>query len=886
MSAELYKSLREHIESKPDSLAFARLSEILYESGNQDAAFTLLEKGLEQNPSYLTGYLVLGRLHLSTGDLEKALSIYRKALEFDPYDLAALNALVIIELKKGNFAAVAAHLLQILSIDPTNNTAYDILLSNWGKIDEALPELTMILEEELPSIEVENIGGGEFSLIGTEPNFEIKSLPLIIRTVPEELGALDQLSMSSAAIEPVQLSEIEEDFGDLVEIDEIFKAFEAPVEKQPSVTEELEPIEEIQAPQVEELESVQLEQPEIDFDLREESFKTSPSPQVETKDEEVPIPSVKPESITEELMDLDWGFDETSIDKPEEPQVVESSSVETTAEPEIEVAEPKVSIEEPEIVEPLEKPDEIEIPTIAEELEAIIAEPQLDKVETATGITEVEEKIPGAETAAVAEPQVDIEQRDFDAEAAKLGIPENVFGLPELDEAPQAETPVEPAVETTAEPEIEVAEPKVSIEEPEIVEPLEKPDEIEIPTIAEEEEKSAESIESKGVKKTSDDMLMDGRIFDVSTDNLDEQVPSIEEILKQTQTSDIQPDNINTDELEISDDIFGLKDIDDVQIEEKAPNKPEQETEISTILEPSIEVPDKQGEKEKEQKPSVEEKLKPEQPVDFEIQMEPPPELAMEQERETLASQPEEISDMLVDLVIDGEESSIKQALKEIASLTEAKSSNKPEQSPVSSKEKEQVTEPAAGQLESTLLPDLQTNQTFEPPEADIESLRKELGIDSDTIDIEQIEGLQVRSDDGFMPPEVVEKLSGIETGNKFVPPDEIAAIDGIQTVPDDVFAEIPEGVLEGLLTNTEPSESETPESQTNGSQPSPSSRESFPQKEIVTATTAEIYAAQGMTKKAIEIYEQILAHTELSEKDKQNFTTRLNMLKKRLENT
>ncbi|MCD6531088.1 tetratricopeptide repeat protein, partial [bacterium] len=209
MNEQLYKKFREYIENNPTSLAFARLSEILFNAGRTDAAITLLEKGLEQNPAYLTAYNLLGDFYYQKGELERAKQAYKRTIDLDPFNLNALANLLKIAVEQGNFAEAGARIFQILSIDPTNRAAYNYLTQYWDKIEEEFPDLTKEPEEEVPTIEIEDIGGTQFSLIGTNPIAEVKPLPVVVRTAPEEIKALDQLS-EIPSMKPIELDEIEQ----------------------------------------------------------------------------------------------------------------------------------------------------------------------------------------------------------------------------------------------------------------------------------------------------------------------------------------------------------------------------------------------------------------------------------------------------------------------------------------------------------------------------------------------------------------------------------------------------------------------------------------------------------------------------------------------------
>ncbi len=145
-------------------------------------------------------------------------------------------------------------------------------------------------------------------------------------------------------------------------------------------------------------------------------------------------------------------------------------------------------------------------------------------------------------------------------------------------------------------------------------------------------------------------------------------------------------------------------------------------------------------------------------------------------------------------------------------------------------------------------------------------------------VDVEQIEGLQTRDDTLFSAPDEVEQLPGLQVRQDFTPPDETLEIEGIETSLGEASSEISSDVLENLLE--EEAEGKSEREQTSSEEPTPPTS---PPKDIATATTAEIFAAQGMIDKAIEIYQDLISRPDIPEEDKNRFLSRVEILKKRL---
>ncbi len=134
--ADIYTNLREKIEESPDSLVFARLAELLYQTGKKKASFAILEKGIFRFPKYTTGHLIMGKLLQREENLDKAYKSLLKALELEPHNLGALFEMAKIAFKKENYALFLSHILQVLTLNPFSERAIDLLKQGWPKIYE------------------------------------------------------------------------------------------------------------------------------------------------------------------------------------------------------------------------------------------------------------------------------------------------------------------------------------------------------------------------------------------------------------------------------------------------------------------------------------------------------------------------------------------------------------------------------------------------------------------------------------------------------------------------------------------------------------------------------------------------------------------------------
>jgi len=134
--SDIYTNLREKIEESPDSLVFARLAELLYQTGKKKASFAILEKGIFRFPKYTTGHLIMGKLLQREENLDKAYKSLLKALELEPHNLGALFEMAKIAFKKENYNLFLSHILQVLTLNPFSERAIDLLKQGWPKIYE------------------------------------------------------------------------------------------------------------------------------------------------------------------------------------------------------------------------------------------------------------------------------------------------------------------------------------------------------------------------------------------------------------------------------------------------------------------------------------------------------------------------------------------------------------------------------------------------------------------------------------------------------------------------------------------------------------------------------------------------------------------------------
>lgn len=102
----------------PYSTVFAALSDIYRTFGLHEEAVAVAQKGSEMVPSYVLGFVALGRALAEKGDPAAASGAYQKALALDPVNMAALTGLASSCLGCGQSEEALTLLTRAQLIDP------------------------------------------------------------------------------------------------------------------------------------------------------------------------------------------------------------------------------------------------------------------------------------------------------------------------------------------------------------------------------------------------------------------------------------------------------------------------------------------------------------------------------------------------------------------------------------------------------------------------------------------------------------------------------------------------------------------------------------------------------------------------------------------------
>ena len=115
-----------HLESRyrlqPHSLLFSRLADAYRKNGDTQMAIDLCTSGLEQHPSYATGYLILGRCLLEKEDLAGAIDAFIRVCQLDRSNAVAIKMLADIFVRQENHQKGSDLYHLLLAADPGNQS--------------------------------------------------------------------------------------------------------------------------------------------------------------------------------------------------------------------------------------------------------------------------------------------------------------------------------------------------------------------------------------------------------------------------------------------------------------------------------------------------------------------------------------------------------------------------------------------------------------------------------------------------------------------------------------------------------------------------------------------------------------------------------------------
>jgi tetratricopeptide (TPR) repeat protein len=119
-NSALIEDLRKQFAENPRRV-FARLANEYRKSGDLDVAIEICRAHVPLQPTYISGYIVLGQALFERGQPEEARSTFETALSLDPENLIALRQLGDIARASGDLDAARGWYHKLLEVDPQND---------------------------------------------------------------------------------------------------------------------------------------------------------------------------------------------------------------------------------------------------------------------------------------------------------------------------------------------------------------------------------------------------------------------------------------------------------------------------------------------------------------------------------------------------------------------------------------------------------------------------------------------------------------------------------------------------------------------------------------------------------------------------------------------
>jgi tetratricopeptide (TPR) repeat protein len=116
----LIEDLRKQFADNPRRV-FARLANEYRKSGDLDVAIEICRAHVPLQPTYISGYIVLGQALFERGQPDEARSTFETALSLDPENLIALRQLGDIARASGDLDAARGWYHKLLEVDPQND---------------------------------------------------------------------------------------------------------------------------------------------------------------------------------------------------------------------------------------------------------------------------------------------------------------------------------------------------------------------------------------------------------------------------------------------------------------------------------------------------------------------------------------------------------------------------------------------------------------------------------------------------------------------------------------------------------------------------------------------------------------------------------------------
>lgn len=172
-SREMEKLERQFAEN-PRRFA-APFADALRKSDDVERALEVIRVGLELNPDYIPGSVILGRCHLDLGDDNAAEAAFSRVLDLDNENVIALKSLADIMERQGRHAEAVSFLTYLLDVDRSNDEAREQL----ARI-QSLPPTAAPAAPAAPTAEAPPADLGDTSPVFGAPPGEVEPPPTAV----------------------------------------------------------------------------------------------------------------------------------------------------------------------------------------------------------------------------------------------------------------------------------------------------------------------------------------------------------------------------------------------------------------------------------------------------------------------------------------------------------------------------------------------------------------------------------------------------------------------------------------------------------------------------------------------------------------------------------
>jgi len=111
----------------PRAPAFAEVAESYRAKDLLEEAKAVCEQGLQEWPSYVSGHIVMAKIHRDAGALDRAEASLRRALELDPMNAIALSLMGDLAIRRGSWEEAVRYLENALFFSPMDSHSRELL---------------------------------------------------------------------------------------------------------------------------------------------------------------------------------------------------------------------------------------------------------------------------------------------------------------------------------------------------------------------------------------------------------------------------------------------------------------------------------------------------------------------------------------------------------------------------------------------------------------------------------------------------------------------------------------------------------------------------------------------------------------------------------------